>query len=351
MGLCYGRALMEQSHAAQAVFVPLAAGWVPAPPAGARLLWLNAQDGPGRAVPPGTHITAQQDFRPFALPLIRAGLDVRPDVTGDDYNMVLLCGRKQRAEQCGALALALSRLPRGGTLIVAADNDAGGRRLAADAAALGLNLAAESKHHCRILFGRVDDYDRATAQAWMDDAAPRAMMIDDGTTEWTQPGLFGWDRRDPGTALLRHVLPDGLAGVVADLGCGGGVLLRHVLARNPDVSAAYGLEADARAVDMARRNLDDARAVIHWHAVAQEEIALPPCDTVVMNPPFHAGRRTDADIGLRFIDEAARLLRPGGRLWMVANAHLPYEQRLRADFRTVRKVIEDFGYKVYEAVK
>ena len=44
-------------------------------------------------------------------------------------------------------------------------------------------------------------------------------------------------------------------------------------------------------------------------------------------------------------------LKPGGRLWLVANRHLPYEQVLNASFGDVRAVAERDGFKVIAAVK
>ena len=41
----------------------------------------------------------------------------------------------------------------------------------------------------------------------------------------------------------------------------------------------------------------------------------------------------------------------GGRLWLVANRHLPYEALLSSTFRTLRTVAQEQGYKVIEAVK
>jgi 16S rRNA (guanine1207-N2)-methyltransferase len=39
-----------------------------------------------------------------------------------------------------------------------------------------------------------------------------------------------------------------------------------------------------------------------------------------------------------------------GRLWLVANRHLPYEQSLAARFRQVRTVAQAEGFKVIEAI-
>jgi 16S rRNA (guanine1207-N2)-methyltransferase len=87
-----------------------------------------------------------------------------------------------------------------------------------------------------------------------------------------------------------------------------------------------------------------------WHDVAS---GLPDTyDVIVTNPPFHAQRGIDRpDIGRRFIAVAADSLRPGGKLWLVANRHLPYENVLSESFGVVRTVVQQHGYKIIEAVR
>jgi 16S rRNA (guanine1207-N2)-methyltransferase len=57
------------------------------------------------------------------------------------------------------------------------------------------------------------------------------------------------------------------------------------------------------------------------------------------------------DIGRRFVTVAAQALAGGGRLWLVANRHLPYEAELSRGFAAVRTVAQAHGFKVIEAVK
>ena len=75
-------------------------------------------------------------------------------------------------------------------------------------------------------------------------------------------------------------------------------------------------------------------------------------DAIVCNPPFHAlGRGDRPDIGRAFIAAAAAALKPGGRLWLVANRHLPYEHALGEGFAQVRTLAQNGGFKIVEATK
>jgi 16S rRNA (guanine1207-N2)-methyltransferase len=74
-------------------------------------------------------------------------------------------------------------------------------------------------------------------------------------------------------------------------------------------------------------------------------------DLVVTNPPFHLGGMQTTKIAERFIREAAQVLKPQGRLFLVANRFLKYEPTLHECFSQVEEVGGDKRYKVLRAVK
>lgn len=163
---------------------------------------------------------------------------------------------------------------------------------------------------------------------------------------WTAPGVFSADGVDPASALLAVALPDAMAGTVADLGAGWGYLAAHILTR--DVDAVHLVEAHDMALQCARHNVTDPRAKFHW-ADATNWVPPEQLDAVVINPPFHTGRAADPDLGRAFIDSAARLLKPHGALWMVANRHLPYAETLGARFAKVVDLGGDARFKLVRA--
>ena len=76
------------------------------------------------------------------------------------------------------------------------------------------------------------------------------------------------------------------------------------------------------------------RSLLHAAAAAGARVAVR--DLYALYPDY-------------FIDVAADALLPGGALWLVANAHLPYETSLASRFDAVRVVASARGYKVIEA--
>lgn len=243
------------------------------------------------------------------------------------------------------LALALRALAPGGSLTALAPKEKGGARLSRELAGFGCGVSEEGKRHHRIC--RTVRPDALTGlDTAIDEGAPCHV---DNLALCSQPGIFSWNRLDPGSALLMARLPK-LVGRGADFGSGLGVLARAALASDA-VAARPLIDPDRRAVAMARRNVNDPRAAFRWADLREADPALSRLDFVVMNPPFHDGGAEDQALGKAFIARAAEVLRKGGSLWLTANAHLPYEAPLRAAFRTVTPVVAAGGYKVFEARK
>jgi 16S rRNA (guanine1207-N2)-methyltransferase len=249
------------------------------------------------------------------------------------------------AERRYVLAHALRALKVDGRLTALAPKDRGGLRMNKELVAFGCTVGESAKRHQRICVAlkpaNVIGLDAAIAEG-----APRRL---DGDGLWTQPGVFSWDRLDPGSALLLKSLPP-LSGVGVDLGCGIGVLAHAVLA-SPKVTKLTLVDLDRRAVEAARRNVADPRVeVVQADARRGADLATG-LDFVVTNPPFHETGNEDKSLGQAFITSAAAMLRKGGVLWIVANRHLPYEAVLNEHFRTVRPAADAGGFKVYEARK
>lgn len=337
-------------------------------PAGAAL-FIGARAGASLAAIAPRTLQCEQASKPDVDALRRAGFVANApvglrgavaegsgdagDAAASAPSLVLLLPPRQRDAARAAIAQAFARVAPGGTVVTAAANDAGARTLESDFTAIAGPPAVRSKHKARVMWATAGapGADAELAARWAALDAPRAIL--DGRYT-SRPGVFAWDRIDPASALLADALPADLRGRAADLGAGWGFLSDALLQRCAGVTALDLYEADAASLALARGNLAAHRGRValefHWHDVAA---GVPGrYDVIVSNPPFHGidGRESPA-LGRAFIAAAAVALAPRGRLWLVANRHLPYEAALAQGFAQVRTVVQQGGFKVVEAVR
>lgn len=381
--------------ALEVLLSPFDDGALPWPSEGG-VLFLRAREGAALARAPRPGLICEQSFAPEAAALRRAGRTLRDAyasqgtgeagsleagsleagsleaasaeaASSDDhdqahrYAVVLVLPPRQREEARALLARAVAQCAEGGLVVACMANDEGAKSGESDLKALAGLSGSRSKHHCRVYWSTIRTTAQATTapptvdlallSAWSALDAPRP--IADGRF-LSRPGVFAWDRIDAASALLAASLPDDLRGRAADLGAGYGYLAVELLQRCPGIVALDLYEAEARALELAERNLAPfaSRAALGFRWCDATEGLHARYDTIVANPPFHAQSRADRpDIGRAFIAAAADALEPGGRLWLVANRHLPYETVLDTRFGTVRTVAQAQGFKVIEAVK
>ena len=289
-------------------------------------------------------IVCEQGFRPLHDDLAARGVSVDPHVEGPATAVVVNLGRT-RAENLGNVGRGLRMLRAGGLLVVDGSKTEGVDSLARQVAkVLPLDSQFPKAHGRAFWLTRPETLPPEVAK-WVAGAEPR--KNDAGFL--TGPGMFSPDHPDPGSVRLAEALDGRLKGRVADLGAGWGWLAHAALERCPAITAIDLYEAEALALDAARANVADPRASFHWSDVTRLGREVGPYDAVIANPPFHKGRAAEPELGVAFISAAARILKPGGRLLMVANRQLPYEAALTARFRQWERLREDGFYKVVMA--
>lgn len=147
-------------------------------------------------------------------------------------------------------------------------------------------------------------------------------------------GAFAGTKVDVGTRRLLGLL-DRLALHAAeaiDLGCGTGVLAAALARSRPDIRVL--------ATDQSRAAVDSARATMAANQLADRvtvcrddamsTVADSSTELIVCNPPFHLDTTVHEGGSDKLFQAAGRVLRPGGELWTVHNAHLDYRPSLRS---------------------
>ena len=168
----------------------------------------------------------------------------------------------------------------------------------------------------------------------------------------TRAGLFSRDRLDDGSRMLIESLsadrPPRESDRVLDLGCGCGVLTLAA-ARAVTGGRVVAVDVDCRAVEATRRNIEacglanaEARLSDCIEAVAAERF-----DVVITNPPRHQARKAGFDLAEQFIRDSAVVLRPTGRLLLVASHFLRYRRVMAQVFGHVEVLRKDSRFNVF----
>jgi 16S rRNA (guanine1207-N2)-methyltransferase len=282
--------------------------------------------------------------------------DCASAVCDQRYDLVLSLLPKGRAVWEQTVLDAAAVLRPGGDLILAGANDAGIKSAAKFVERVfGQAIVLAYRGGCRAIRAArpaILDLPQSTYYDWR---MQEQRVGETRLTCATRPGLFSWQRLDDGTRLLIEALyahpldPDDR---VLDLGSGCGIL-SLVAARQATRGNIVAVDADCRAVEATRRTLAynhvaHAQALISDCAWAVRDQAFT---AVVTNPPFHRQRDTTYAVVEQMIRDAARLLLPGGRLYLVANRFLRYGPLIEEAFGSANALSQTNRFTVWYASK
>ena len=295
-----------------------------------RIVALRPRAGTDLRVLPG-EVHVIQGFRPDHDAFAARGFAVGVTPEGD-YAAAVVFLPRSKAEARGLVARAAAVVPEGAPVVVDGARTDGIDSLLRECRARAEVGGVVSKAHGKAFWLRAP----SAFEGWEAPTGPEGWA--------TAPGGFSEGGVDRGSALLADALPERLPGRAVDLGAGWGYLSARALERE-GLREIHLVEAEWAALEAARRNVTDPRASFHWADVTTFAPG-EPFDAALANPPFHRGREADPSLGRAFVAAAARLLIPRGRLWCVANRHLPYERALSESFAEHREVAGDAAYKV-----
>lgn len=163
------------------------------------------------------------------------------------------------------------------------------------------------------------------------------------------PGIFSFERLDPGTAFLLEHAPKPTGRGVLDFGCGYGFIGRWAALGGAERVDLTDINAWAAAV--ARLNLD---AVGSARVRVFAGDGLSPLQgtrygLILANLPFHVGKAVDTHASTEFVDQIARHLEHEGELVFVTNAFIRHDAQLRHRFRYVECIAENRSFRVMRA--
>jgi len=298
----------------------------------------------------GSHLTAfkpvlecEQGFRPIFLSLEYAGFTVSPTIgdTDDPYDCTMVFAGRSRAANEANIARAWAAVRTGGIIVIAGEKASGIAALRRHVAETTEIDGQFSKSHAQLFwFSKTH-----AASPFQSEAGDQAAI---------SPAMFSAGRPDAGSVILADHFSNEITGIVADFGAGWGYLGDELLKRSSKITALDCYEADWQSLELAKQRLaGKSRSVaisFFWLDLVREK-TTHSYDWIVMNPPFHAGRAQQPEIGIAFITAAATALKPGGQLLMVANRKLPYEAALKKLFSRFEPLEARDGFKVFSAIR
>ncbi len=170
----------------------------------------------------------------------------------------------------------------------------------------------------------------------------------------TLPGVFSHGRFDVGTEYFIKVLQEQALtfGSALDWGCGAGVL-GSLLSKLAPAAKITLVDINALAIESSRETirinqLKGIEVVVSDGFAGLENESF---DLIVSNPPAHKGFDSDLGATKNFLKNAPARLSNKGRLFIVANAHLPYGDEMRKSFKTVTAIASARGFTIWRGEK
>lgn len=168
--------------------------------------------------------------------------------------------------------------------------------------------------------------------------------------------LFSRDHLDLGARFFLEQLAEvPAAEKVMDLACGNGVLGIKYQQLHPAATIQF-LDESYMAIASSQENYANAFTGKSSQAVFRSEDGLKQTaddsvELILCNPPFHQQHVIGEQIAMDLFHDSKRCLEVGGELWVVANRHLAYQEKLQRLFGNCRVVATNKKFVVLRVVK
>lgn len=161
-------------------------------------------------------------------------------------------------------------------------------------------------------------------------------------------GVFSGDHIDYATQFLLSVINLKSHEIkILDLGCGNGIIADFLSGKRNDIEL-FLLDDNILAIESAKLNVPNGNVIWDYNLDSFNDSFF---DVVVTNPPFHFEHQIDISIPLKLFENCTRILKPNGRLIIVANKHLNYKTHLIKWYSYVDILSENEKFIVYECIK
>ena len=263
----------------------------------------------------------------------------------DSFDTIVIFYPKSKDQLAYTLSQLKPAIKNTTAVFVTGDNKGGIKSLGSHAQKLGLGAnKLDNAKHCLwfSLFGDFSALPQITASQFSITAAGEQLTLN------SLPGVFNHGKLVLGTALLLDNLPAISQGKVLDFACGCGVIGAMLKRKYPQIEL---FSSDISALAVKATELTLSANNLSGTVITADGLPEFPkqFDYIVSNPPFHTGIKTDYSIVEAFIAQSATRLSSQGKLTIVANSHLAYQELLQRSFRQVSVIAKANGFVIYRA--
>lgn len=218
---------------------------------------------------------------------------------------------------------------------------------------LGPVSASLTERKCRLITATIDPNQNLPTKP----AFPLQWHIEEPPlTIFNHANVFSRDALDIGARFFLQHLPQVSAGQrVIDLGCGNGVLGVRLLQLQAAAHVVF-CDESYMAIASAKLTLDAnnpsaTNLAEFWIDDCLQQQADNSADWIICNPPFHQQHAITDHIAWQMFADARRVLKPQGRLRIVANRHLGYSEKLARLFGGCIHIASNAKFTILEAIK
>lgn len=266
----------------------------------------------------------------------------------ETWQQIVLYWPKAKQRALYFLANLLPHLEKGGEVFLVGDNKGGVKSAAKQISEFcDAPVKIDSARHCALYSANyVNSAPTFDKKHWLKEYQIDAVDVQLNIV--SLPGVFSHGELDLGTKLLLENLGHLKMKRTLDFGCGCGVIGTYIGLKRPGIPLEL-IDIDALAIESAKLTL----------AANKIEGKVYPSDgfsntrgkfaTIVSNPPFHTGIKTDYKVPEQFMSQAPAQLMDGGQLRIVANSFLRYEPILAKHFARNESIAEDNKFKILSA--
>ncbi|WP_068546070.1 methyltransferase [Thalassotalea crassostreae] len=168
--------------------------------------------------------------------------------------------------------------------------------------------------------------------------------------------VFSRDSLDIGGGFLMEHLPKvNRDSVVADLGCGNGVVGLTMLAKNPSIEMQF-YDESYMAIKSCQKNIEtnlpeqlsDCQFRVNDCLTDVDDESF---DLVLCNPPFHQQQAVTDHIAWQMFKQSYKTLKNGGELRIIGNRQLAYHVKLQRLFGNCKTIASNKKFVILSAKK